>query len=154
MYLARRTQLAICRHDRRHHHHDRRSTDHGHHHHHERIIRITCEPMPMTLNDALMVEVTNWQGTCGLTGGLIPAQQLPCCWLHSVGPGLYWSSFSLGLALTLVTVGVGATSAFLGRQNAGADLTLLKRAPYFESVKPQLVCIWAYSHGHNAITQS
>ena len=31
------------------------------------------EPMPMTLNDALMVEVTNWQILLfGLTGGLIP----------------------------------------------------------------------------------
>ncbi len=42
-----------------HHHHDHEDHhDHGHHHHHEHgsIRMLMHEPMPMTLNDALMVE--------------------------------------------------------------------------------------------------
>lgn len=46
-------------HDHEHHHHDHEDHhDHGHHHHHEHgeYQDALHEPMPMTLNDALMVE--------------------------------------------------------------------------------------------------
>lgn len=64
------------------------------------------EPMPMTLNDALMVEVTNWQILLfGLTGGLIPCPAaitvlLICIQLKALTLGATLVvSFSLGFGV-------------------------------------------------------
>ncbi len=60
-------------------------------------------------------------------------------------------SFSIGLALTLVTVGVAQQSAFSRSQNAGADLTLSQTRPlFFQSVDWLSWCVYG-RHGFMGI---
>lgn len=115
--------------------------------------------MPMTLNDALMVEVTNWQILLfGLTGGLIPCPAaitvlLICIQLKALTLGATLVvSFSLGLALTLVTVGVGAAISVqqVAKRWSGFN-TLAKRAPYFSSLLIGLVGVYMGVHGFMGI---
>ncbi|MGU0172497.1 nickel/cobalt efflux transporter [Escherichia coli] len=117
------------------------------------------EPMPMTLNDALMVEeVTNWQILLfGLTGGLIPCPAaitvlLICIQLKALTLGATLVvSFSIGLALTLITVGVGAAISVqqVAKRWSGFN-TLAKRAPYFSSLLIGLVGVYMGVHGFMA----
>lgn len=105
-------------------------------------------------------EVTNGQIILfGLTGGLIPCPAaitvlLICIQLKALALGATMVvSFSVGLAITLVTVGVGAalsmkhaTKRFSGLQN------LARRAPYFSSVLIACVGIYMGMHGYLSLT--
>lgn len=96
----------------------------------------------------------------GLTGGLIPCPAaitvlLLCIQVKefSLGAALVLC-FSIGLAITLVTV--GAAAAYSVRQATkrwrGFD-TLTRRAPYFSSVLIALVGIYMGYHGWSGIMQ-
>ncbi|HBY9943865.1 nickel/cobalt efflux protein RcnA [Leclercia adecarboxylata] len=96
----------------------------------------------------------------GLTGGLIPCPAaitvlLLCIQVKefSLGAALVLC-FSIGLAITLVTV--GAAAAYSVRQATkrwrGFD-TLARRAPYFSSVLIALVGIYMGYHGWSGIMQ-
>ena len=96
----------------------------------------------------------------GLTGGLIPCPAaitvlLLCIQVKefSLGAALVLC-FSIGLAITLVTV--GAAAAYSVRQATkrwrGFD-TLARRAPYFSSVLIALVGIYLGYHGWSGIMQ-
>lgn len=96
----------------------------------------------------------------GLTGGLIPCPAaitvlLLCIQVKefSLGAALVLC-FSIGLAITLVTV--GAAAAYSVRQAtkrwSGFD-TLARRAPYFSSVLIALVGIYMGYHGWSGIMQ-
>lgn len=130
-------------HDHEHHHHDHEDHhDHGHHHHHEHgeyqdaHARAHANDIKRRFDGR---EVTNWQILLfGLTGGLIPCPAaitvlLICIQLKALTLGATLVvSFSLGLALTLVTVGVGAAISVqqVAKRWSGFN-TLAKRAPYF-----------------------
>ncbi|WP_437887444.1 nickel/cobalt efflux protein RcnA [Phytobacter sp. V91] len=101
-------------------------------------------------------KVTNGQILLfGLTGGLIPCPAaitvlLICIQLKALTLGATMVvCFSIGLALTLVAVGVGA--AFSVQQAAkrwSGFNTLARRAPYFSSVLIALVGIYMGIHGY------
>ncbi|EFN8054309.1 nickel/cobalt efflux transporter RcnA [Escherichia coli] len=117
-------------HDYEHHHHDHEHHhDHGHHHHHEHgeyqdaHARAHANDIKRRFDGR---EVTNWQILLfGLTGGLIPCPAaitvlLICIQLKALTLGATLVvSFSIGLALTLVTVGVGAAMALLNKSDFG-----------------------------------
>lgn len=130
-------------HDHAHHHHDHEDHhDHGHHHHHEHgeyqdaHARAHANDIKRRFDGR---EVTNWQILLfGLTGGLIPCPAaitvlLICIQLKALTLGATLVvSFSIGLALTLVTVGVGAAISVqqVAKRWSGFN-TLAKRAPIF-----------------------
>ncbi len=104
-------------------------------------------------------EVTNWQILLfGLTGGLIPCPAaitvlLICIQLKALTLGATLVvSFSIGLALTLVTVGVGAAISVqqVAKRWSGFN-TLAKRAPYFSSLLIGLVGVYMGVHGFMGI---
>ncbi|EDS5957998.1 nickel/cobalt efflux protein RcnA [Salmonella enterica subsp. enterica] len=96
----------------------------------------------------------------GLTGGLIPCPAaitvlLICIQLKAFTLGATMVlSFSLGLALTLVTVGVGAAISVqqAARRWSGFS-TLARRAPYFSSILIGLVGVYMGIHGYTGIMQ-
>jgi nickel/cobalt exporter len=140
---TRREQPHMCLHH--HHDHDR---DRGHHDddagQHERAhaddIRGRCAGGA----------VTNWQiAAIGLTGGLIPCPAaitvlLVCLQLRqfSLGIGLVLG-FSIGLAITLVTVGVAAALSVrhVARRWSGFG-ALARRAPYASGAL--IICVAFY----------
>ncbi|HAF1790972.1 TPA: nickel/cobalt efflux protein RcnA [Salmonella enterica] len=96
----------------------------------------------------------------GLTGGLIPCPAaitvlLICIQLKAFTLGATMVlSFSLGLALTLVTVGVGAAiSVQQAAKRWGGFSTLARRAPYFSSILIGLVGVYMGIHGYTGIMQ-
>lgn len=100
-------------------------------------------------------EVTNWQILLfGLTGGLIPCPAaitvlLICIQLKAITLGATLViCFSIGLAITLVTVGVGAALSMrhIAKRWKGFN-TIAKRAPYFSSVLIACVGIYMGIHG-------
>ncbi|BDH46025.1 nickel/cobalt efflux system [Salmonella enterica subsp. enterica serovar Choleraesuis] len=100
-------------------------------------------------------EVTNWQILLfGLTGGLIPCPAaitvlLICIQLKALAVGATLVvCFSIGLALTLVTVGVGAAISVrqVAKRWTGFN-AIAKKAPYFSSVLIALVGIYMGVHG-------
>lgn len=104
-------------------------------------------------------EVSNWQILLfGLTGGLIPCPAaitvlLICIQLKALTLGATLViCFSIGLALTLVTVGVGAAISVrqIAKRWNGFN-TLAKRAPYFSSALIALVGLYMGIHGFLAI---
>lgn len=104
-------------------------------------------------------EVTNWQILLfGLTGGLIPCPAaitvlLICIQLKALTLGATLVvSFSIGTALTLVTVGVGAAISVqqVAKRWSGFN-TLAKRAPYFSSLLIGLVGVYMGVHGFMGI---
>lgn len=105
-------------------------------------------------------EVTNWQILLfGLTGGLIPCPAaitvlLICIQLKALTLGATLVvCFSIGLALTLVTVGVGAAVSV--RQVAkrwNSFSSIAKKAPYFSSLLIGCVGIYMGINGFLAIT--
>ena len=104
-------------------------------------------------------EVTNWQILLfGLTGGLIPCPAaitvlLICIQLKALTLGATLVvSFSIGLALTLITVGVGAAISVqqVAKRWSGFN-TLAKRAPYFSSLLIGLVGVYMGVHGFMGI---
>ena len=150
-------------HDHEHHHHDHEDHhDHGHHHHHEHgeyqdaHARAHANDIKRRFDGR---EVTNWQILLfGLTGGLIPCPAaitvlLICIQLKALTLGATLVvSFSLGLALTLVTVGVGAAISVqqVAKRWSGFN-TLAKRAPYFSSLLIGLVGVYMGVHGFMGI---
>lgn len=96
----------------------------------------------------------------GLTGGLIPCPAaitvlLICIQLKAFTLGATMVlSFSLGLALTLVTVGVGAAISVQQAANRWSGFsTLARRAPYFSSILIGLVGVYMGIHGYTGIMQ-
>ncbi|EBF8344584.1 nickel/cobalt efflux protein RcnA [Salmonella enterica subsp. enterica] len=96
----------------------------------------------------------------GLTGGLIPCPAaitvlLICLQLKAFTLGATMVlSFSLGLALTLVTVGVGAAiSVQQAAKRWSGFSTLARRAPYFSSILIGLVGVYMGIHGYTGIMQ-
>lgn len=152
-------------HEHEHHHHDHEDHhDHGHHHHHEHgeyqdaHARAHANDIKRRFDGR---EVTNWQILLfGLTGGLIPCPAaitvlLICIQLKALTLGATLVvSFSIGLALTLVTVGVGAAISVqqVAKRWSGFN-TLAKRAPYFSSLLIGLVGLYMGVHGFMGIMQ-
>ncbi len=156
-------------HEHHHHHHDHEHHqdhehhhDHGHHHHHEHgeyqdaHARAHANDIKRRFDGR---EVTNWQILLfGLTGGLIPCPAaitvlLICIQLKALTLGATLVvSFSIGLALTLVTVGVGAAISVqqVAKRWSGFN-TLAKRAPYFSSLLIGLVGVYMGVHGFMGI---
>lgn len=157
-------------HDHDHHHHDHDHHDHEHHHHeHDHAALEGLEVNSKEYQDAherahandiqrrfAGREVTNGQILLfGLTGGLIPCPAaitvlLICIQLKALTLGATLVvSFSIGLALTLVTVGVGAAVSVrqVAKRWSGFN-TMAKRAPYFSSVLIGLVGIYMGIHGY------
>ena len=150
-------------HDHEHHQHDHEDHhDHGHHHHHEHgeyqdaHARAHANDIKRRFDGR---EVTNWQILLfGLTGGLIPCPAaitvlLICIQLKALTLGATLVvSFSIGLALTLVTVGVGAAISVqqVAKRWSGFN-TLAKRAPYFSSLLIGLVGVYMGVHGFMGI---
>lgn len=101
-------------------------------------------------------DVTNGQILLfGLTGGLIPCPAaitvlLICIQLKALTLGATMVvCFSIGLALTLVAVGVGAAvSVQQAAKRWSGFNTLARRAPYFSSVLIALVGIYMGIHGY------
>lgn len=96
----------------------------------------------------------------GLTGGLIPCPAaitvlLICIQLKAFTLGATMVlSFSLGLALTLVTVGVGAAiSVQQAAKRWSGFSTLARQAPYFSSILIGLVGVYMGIHGYTGIMQ-
>lgn len=99
--------------------------------------------------------VTNWQILIfGLTGGLIPCPAaitvlLICLQVKEITLGaVLVLCFSIGLAVTLVSVGAAAA---VGVRYAGGKMpwfsTLAKRAPYFSGVLIAAVGVYVAVHG-------
>lgn len=104
-------------------------------------------------------EVSNGQILLfGLTGGLIPCPAaitvlLICIQLKALTLGATLVvCFSIGLALTLVTVGVGAAVSVrqVAKRWHGFN-TLAKRAPYFSSLLIGVVGVYMAVHGYLGI---
>jgi len=151
-----------------HHHHDHEhhhDHDHEHHHHHEHGQSDEYQDAHALAHASDINrrfdgrEVTNWQILLfGLTGGLIPCPAaitvlLICIQLKALTLGATLVvSFSIGLALTLVTVGVGAAISVqqVAKRWNGFN-TLAKRAPYFSSLLIGLVGLYMGVHGFMGI---
>jgi nickel/cobalt exporter len=104
-------------------------------------------------------EISNWQILLfGLTGGLIPCPAaitvlLICIQLKALTLGATLVvCFSIGLALTLVTVGVCAAVSVrqMAKRWSGFG-AIVKKAPYFSSVLIGCVGIYMGIHGYLAI---
>ncbi|MBY7301980.1 nickel/cobalt efflux protein RcnA [Escherichia marmotae] len=151
-----------------HHHHDHEhhhDHDHEHHHHHEHGQSDEYQDAHALAHASDIKrrfdgrEVTNWQILLfGLTGGLIPCPAAITVLLIfiqlkalTLGATLV-VSFSIGLALTLVTVGVGAAISVqqVAKRWSGFN-TLAKRAPYFSSLLIGLVGLYMGVHGFMGI---
>ncbi|WP_202303322.1 nickel/cobalt efflux protein RcnA [Dryocola clanedunensis] len=105
-------------------------------------------------------EVTNWQILLfGLTGGLIPCPAaitvlLICIQLKAFTLGAaVVVCFSIGLAITLVTVGVAAAVSVqqVSKRWSGFS-TIARRAPYFSSALIAMVGFYMGVHGYIGIT--
>lgn len=158
------------------HHHDH-DHDHDHHHDHDHDHHGHIHPEGATSKayqdaheraHAADIQrrfdgqtVTNGQILLfGLTGGLIPCPAaitvlLICIQLKAFTLGATMVlSFSLGLALTLVTVGVGAAiSVQQAAKRWSGFSTLARRAPYFSSILIGLVGVYMGIHGYTGIMQ-
>lgn len=154
-----------------HHHHDHHHHDHHHDHDHHHHDHAALEGLAVNSKEYQNAharahandiqrrfagrEVTNGQILLfGLTGGLIPCPAaitvlLICIQLKALTLGATLVvSFSVGLALTLVTVGVGAAVSVrqVAKRWSGFN-TMAKRAPYFSSLLIGLVGIYMGIHG-------
>ncbi|CAA0087189.1 Nickel/cobalt efflux system RcnA [Starkeya nomas] len=163
------TRLAAAEHDHDHHH----GHDHHHDHHHahddrggERMREIVLEvegyqdAHELAHADDIRRRfigrsVTNWQiALFGLTGGLIPCPAaitvlLLCLQLREFALGFTLVlGFSVGLAVTLVAVGVAAA---LGVRHASSRLPwfgrVARRAPYVSGVLLIVVGLYVGWHG-------
>ncbi|EHF0525576.1 nickel/cobalt efflux protein RcnA [Salmonella enterica] len=162
-------------HDDHHNHHHNHHHDHDHDHDHDHHGHIHPEgATSKAYQDAHErahaadiqrrfhgQTVTNGQILLfGLTGGLIPCPAaitvlLICIQLKAFTLGATMVlSFSLGLALTLVTVGVGAAiSVQQAAKRWSGFTTLARRAPYFSSILIGLVGVYMGIHGYTGIMQ-
>lgn len=158
-------------HDHHHDHHHNHDHDHDHDHHgHIHPEGATSKAYQDAHERAHAADiqrrfhgqtVTNGQILLfGLTGGLIPCPAaitvlLICIQLKAFTLGATMVlSFSLGLALTLVTVGVGAAiSVQQAAKRWSGFTTLARRAPYFSSILIGLVGVYMGIHGYTGIMQ-
>lgn len=166
-------------HDDHHHHHHDHDDDHHHHHHehehehnHDHAALAGLTEGSKEYQDAherahatdiqrrfAGKEVTNGQILLfGLTGGLLPCPAaitvlLICIQLKAFTLGATMVlCFSLGLALTLVTVGVGAAiSVQQAAKRWSGFNTLARKAPYFSSVLIAMVGLYMGIHGYMGI---
>lgn len=159
-------------HDHHHHAHHDAHHHHDHHHEHDHAALAGFAEGSKEYQDAherahatdiqrrfAGKEVTNGQILLfGLTGGLIPCPAaitvlLICIQLKAFTLGATMVlCFSVGLAITLVTVGVGA--AISVRQAAkrwSGFNTLARKAPYFSSVLIAMVGVYMGIHGYMGI---
>jgi nickel/cobalt exporter len=103
--------------------------------------------------------VTTWQiALFGLTGGLIPCPAaitvlLICMQLREITLGaVLVLCFSIGLALTLVSVGVVASLSLRAAEKRSSWLsTLAARAPYVSGVLIVLVGLYTLHHGWSGL---
>ncbi|EHK0944769.1 nickel/cobalt efflux protein RcnA [Citrobacter farmeri] len=153
-----------------HEHHDHAHHDHGHHHDHGNLAglaegakvwqdaheRAHASDIQRRFHGK---EVTNGQILLfGLTGGLIPCPAaitvlLICIQLKAFTLGATMVlCFSLGLAITLVTVGVGAAVSLhqVAKRWSGFN-ALARKAPYFSSLLIGLVGLYMGIHGYMGI---
>lgn len=153
-----------------HEHHDHAHHDHGHHHDHGNLAglaegskvwqdaheRAHASDIQRRFHGK---EVTNGQILLfGLTGGLIPCPAaitvlLICIQLKAFTLGATMVlCFSLGLAITLVTVGVGAAVSVhqVAKRWSGFN-ALARKAPYFSSLLIGLVGLYMSIHGYMGI---
>lgn len=161
-------------HDHHHHdhHHDHDDEHHHHHHDHDHAALAGLSEGSKEYQDAherahatdiqrrfAGKEVTNGQILLfGLTGGLIPCPAaitvlLICIQLKAFTLGATMVlCFSLGLALTLVTVGVGAAiSVQQAAKRWSGFNTLARKAPYFSSALIAMVGLYMGIHGYMGI---
>ncbi|MGY9369557.1 nickel/cobalt efflux protein RcnA [Citrobacter pasteurii] len=156
-----------------HHHHDHDDDHHHHHEHdHNHAALAGLSEGSKAYQDAherahatdiqrrfAGKEVTNGQILLfGLTGGLIPCPAaitvlLICIQLKAFTLGATMVlCFSLGLALTLVTVGVGAAiSVQQAAKRWSGFNTLARKAPYFSSALIAMVGVYMGVHGYLGI---
>lgn len=163
-------------HDHHHDHHNHHAHDHHdhthheHHHDHSDLMGLTegskayqdaherahASDIQRRFNGK---EVTNGQILLfGLTGGLIPCPAaitvlLICMQLKAFTLGATMVlCFSLGLAITLVTVGVGAAVSIhqVAKRWSGFN-ALARKAPYFSSLLIGLVGLYMGIHGYMGI---
>jgi nickel/cobalt exporter len=151
-------------------HHHGHDHDHGHHHHHGHTHE---EPRGLDVSSGEYQDahelahandirrrfadrnVTNWQiALFGLTGGLIPCPAaitvlLLCLQLKEFSLGaVLVLCFSIGLAITLVSVGVAAAwSAKHVTKRYGWFSTAARRAPYLSSLLIIAVGVYVGIHG-------
>ena len=132
-------------HDDHHHHHHNHDDDHHHHHDHDH-----------DHNHAALAGLS--EGSKEYQDGLIPCPAaitvlLICIQLKAFTLGATMVlCFSLGLALTLVTVGVGAAiSVQQAAKRWSGFNTLARKAPYFSSVLIAMVGLYMGIHGYMGI---
>ena len=178
-WQGERNWLSDMQHDDHDHHHDHHNhhahdhhdhTHHEHHHDHSDLMELTegskayqdaherahASDIQRRFNGK---EVTNGQILLfGLTGGLIPCPAaitvlLICMQLKAFTLGATMVlCFSLGLAITLVTVGVGAAVSIhqVAKRWSGFN-ALARKAPYFSSLLIGLVGLYMGIHGYMGI---
>lgn len=142
---------------------------HGHSHGNGHAHRHDGEDAPMDAHQRAHAEdirrrfsgrpVTTWQiALFGLTGGLIPCPAaitvlLICMQLREITLGaVLVLCFSIGLALTLVSVGVVASLSLRATEKRSNWLsTLAARAPYVSGVLIVLVGLYTLHHGWSGL---
>lgn len=181
-WQGERNWLTATQHDHHHDHHDHahhdhhdhhEHHDHDHHHDHCDLAGLTegskayqdaherahASDIQRRFHDK---EVTNGQIVLfGLTGGLIPCPAaitvlLICIQLKAFTLGATMVlCFSLGLAITLVTVGVGAAVSVhqVAKRWSGFN-ALARKAPYFSSLLIGLVGLYMGIHGYMGIVHT
>ena len=181
-WQGERNWLTATQHDHHHDHHDHahhdhhdhhEHHDHDHHHDHCDLAGLTegskayqdaherahASDIQRRFHDK---EVTNGQILLfGLTGGLIPCPAaitvlLICIQLKAFTLGATMVlCFSLGLAITLVTVGVGAAVSVhqVAKRWSGFN-ALARKAPYFSSLLIGLVGLYMGIHGYMGIVHT
>ena len=162
-------------HDHAHHDHNDHHEHHDHDHHHDHCDLAGLTEGSKAYQDAHErahasdiqrrfhdKEVTNGQIVLfGLTGGLIPCPAaitvlLICIQLKAFTLGATMVlCFSLGLAITLVTVGVGAAVSVhqVAKRWSGFN-ALARKAPYFSSLLIGLVGLYMGIHGYMGIVHT
>lgn len=181
-WQGERNWLTATQHDHHHDHHDHahhdhhdhhEHHDHDHHHDHCDLAGLTegskayqdaherahASDIQRRFHDK---EVTNGQILLfGLTGGLIPCPAaitvlLICIQLKAFTLGATMVlCFSLGLAITLVAVGVGAAVSVhqVAKHWSGFN-ALARKAPYFSSLLIGLVGLYMGIHGYMGIVHT
>ncbi|MBN6043000.1 nickel/cobalt efflux protein RcnA [Citrobacter sp. ku-bf4] len=178
-WQGERNWLADMQHDAHGHHHDHHEhhdhTPHDREHHHDHSVLAGLTEGSKAWQDAHErahasdiqrrfhgKEVTNGQILLfGLTGGLIPCPAaitvlLICIQLKAFTLGATMVlCFSLGLAITLVTVGVGAAVSVhqVAKRWSGFN-ALARKAPYFSSLLIGLVGLYMGIHGYMGIVHA
>ncbi|MBT5434093.1 MAG: nickel/cobalt efflux transporter [Alphaproteobacteria bacterium] len=159
LWFALRVRRQNRAHAHHHHHnHDHGDHDHSHHHHDhgDAHARAHAADIERRLADG---RTGTWQTILfGLTGGLIPCPAAITVLILCLNIGQFWrgmtlvSAFSLGLALTLVTVGLAAAvgTRYVNRRTSLLN-RIAQRAPYASSaliaVLGLVMIVSGMSHG-------